>query len=62
VVRYGLSPNYYKITTTQRAAIGLGYAGLVGSLIVAMDVNEQFKKPPEVLVRERELEKSWDMR
>jgi Zn-dependent protease len=58
-----IPPNYYKITTAQRAAIGLGYVGLVGGLIVAMDLNAQFKKPPEVLIQERELlEKSWDMR
>lgn len=42
--------------------IGLGYVGLIGSLALAMDVNERFKKPPEVLVREREAELSWDMR
>jgi hypothetical protein len=42
--------------------IGLGYVGLVGGLALAMDVNERFKKPPEVLVREREGEMYWDMR
>ena len=57
-----IPPNYYRITMAQRAAIGLGYAGLVGGLVLAMDINERFKKPPEVLIRERELEKSWDMR
>jgi Zn-dependent protease len=56
------SPNYYNITPGQRMAIGLGYAGLIGGLALAMDVNERFKKPPEVLMREREMEKSWDMR
>jgi Zn-dependent protease len=57
-----IPPNYYKITPLQRTAIGLGYAGLIGGLALAMDVNERYKKPPEVLERERALEKSWDMR
>jgi Zn-dependent protease len=56
-----MPPNYYKITPYQRAAIGVGYAGLIASLAIAMDVNERFKKPPEVLIREREAEKSWEM-
>jgi len=51
-------PNYYNITTAQRTAIGLGYAGLIGGLAFAMDINQNFKKPPEVLMQE----KSWDMR
>ena len=57
-----IPPGYYAITPMQRAAIGIGYIGLVGGLALAMDVNERFKKPPEVLIRERELEKHWDMR
>lgn len=57
-----IPPNYYRITPAQRGMIGLGYVGLIGSLALAMDVNERFKKPPEVLVREREAELSWDMR
>ena len=57
-----IPPNYYRITPMQRAAIGMGYVGLVGGLALAMDVNERFKKPPEVLIREREMEKHWDMR
>ena len=57
-----IPPNYYRITQAQRGMIGLGYVGLIGSLALAMDVNERFKKPPEVLVREREAEMSWDMR
>jgi Zn-dependent protease len=57
-----IPPNYYRITPMQRGAIGLGYVGLVGSLALAMDVNERFKKPPEVLVREREMEQYYDMR
>jgi len=54
--------NYYKISTMQRTAIGLGYAGLIAGLLLAMDVNQRSKKPPEILLREREMEKSWDMR
>ena len=57
-----LSPNYYKITPGQRAAIGLGYVGLIGSLALAMDINERYKKSPEQLIREREGEMTWDMR
>ena len=57
-----MPPNYYAITPVQRAAIGLGYAGLVGGLALAMDINGRYKKSPEVLIRERELEKTWDMR
>jgi len=56
-----IPPNYYRITPTQRAAIGLGYAGLIGSLALAMDINGRYKKPPEVLIQEREREKSWEM-
>lgn len=57
-----IPPGYYAITPIQRAAIGLGYVGLVGGLALAMDVNERFKKPPEILIREREMEQHWDMR
>lgn len=57
-----IPPNYYRITPAQRGMIGLGYVGLIGSLALAMDVNERFKKPPEVLIRERESEMYWDMR
>ena len=57
-----IPPNYYKITTPQRAAIGLGYAGLIGGLILATDLNHRYQKPPEVLIKEKEMEKSWDMR
>ncbi|KAG7342956.1 hypothetical protein IV203_020901 [Nitzschia inconspicua] len=56
-----MPPNYYKITPYQRAAIGVGYAGLIASLAIAMDVNERFKKPPEVLIRERDGEKTFEM-
>eukprot|EP00529_Nitzschia_sp_RCC80_P019592 CAMPEP_0113481796 /NCGR_PEP_ID=MMETSP0014_2-20120614/22590_1 /TAXON_ID=2857 /ORGANISM="Nitzschia sp." /LENGTH=430 /DNA_ID=CAMNT_0000375297 /DNA_START=63 /DNA_END=1352 /DNA_ORIENTATION=- /assembly_acc=CAM_ASM_000159 len=54
-----LSPNYYKITPGQRAAIGLGYVGLIGSLALAMDINERYKKSPEQLIREQEGETTW---
>lgn len=57
-----IPPGYYRITPMQRGAIGLGYVGLVGGIALAMDINERFKKPPDVLIRERELEKHWDMR
>lgn len=57
-----IPPNYYKITPLQRLGIGLGYAGLIGGLALAMDINEQYKKSPEQLMQEREMEKTWDMR
>jgi len=57
-----MPPNYYKITTLQRGILTGGYFGLVSALIMAMSVNQQHRKPPEVLMHERELEKSWDMR
>jgi len=55
-------PNYYKITMGQRIALTSGYFGLISALIMAMGVNQQYRKPPEVLMREREIEKTWDMR
>ena len=57
-----IPPGYYRITPMQRAAIGVGYIGLAGGLALAMDLNQRYKKPPEVLIREREMEKHWDMR
>ncbi len=57
-----MPPNYYAITPMQRAALGLGYVGLISGLALAMDLNGRYKKSPEVLKREMELEKSWDMR
>lgn len=57
-----MPPNYYKITTLQRGILTGGYFGLVSALILAMSVNQQQRKPPEVLMQERKLEKSWDMR
>jgi len=53
-------PHYYNITKTQRAAITAGYFGLIMALIVAMDANSRYRKPPEVLMGEQR-EKSWDM-
>jgi hypothetical protein len=43
-------------------AITGGYFGLIGALLAAMAINQKSQKPPEVLIRERELEKSFDMR
>ena len=57
-----MPPNYYAITGTQRATLGLGYIGLISGLALAMDMNGRYKKSPEVLKREMELEKTWDMR
>ncbi|GKY94570.1 hypothetical protein MPSEU_000422600 [Mayamaea pseudoterrestris] len=54
-----MPPNYYKITGTQRVALTTGYFGLIGALILAMGVNGQNRKPPEVLIKEREQEKYW---
>lgn len=56
-------PNYYKISSVQRGMITTGYFSLIACLLTAMAVNHNYQKPPEVLIRERELvEKSWDMR
>lgn len=55
-----LPKNYYKITTLQRATLTGGYFGVVAALFGAMALNNEFKKPPEQLEREREL--SFDMR
>jgi len=55
-------PNYYKITTAQRAAITGGYFGLIGALMLAMAANHRYQKPPEVLMKEREKELTFDMR
>lgn len=58
-----LPPNYYKISSTQRVALTASYLGLITSLLIAMDVNQRYRKPPEVLIHERQmLEKSWDFR
>lgn len=50
--------NYFKISNVQRTAISGGYFGLIAALLAAMAVNNEFKKPPEVL----EQEKFWDER
>jgi len=55
-------PNYYKITNGQRLAITGGYFGLIAALLGAMAINHRSQKPPEVLIREKEMEKSFDMR
>lgn len=57
-----LPPNYYRITAAQRSAMTAGYFGLVAALVVAMDANQRYRKPPEVLIHEREMEQHWDMR
>lgn len=57
-----MPPNYYAISSVQRATLGLGYIGLISGLALAMDLNGRYKKSPEVLQREREFEKTWDMR
>jgi hypothetical protein len=44
----------------QRAVLTGGYFGLVTALMGAMALNQQYQKPPEVLMREREM--SFDMR
>ena len=56
-----MPPNYYQITQGQRLAITGGYFGLIGALLVAMAINQQSQKPPEVLKREQQ-EKTFDMR
>ena len=55
-----MPPNYYKITTPQRAMLTTGYFGMIGGLILAMGINANNRKPPEVLIREREQEKFWN--
>jgi Zn-dependent protease len=58
-----LPPNYYRITNAQRAVLAGGYFGLIITLVAAMDANQKYRKPPEVLIREREFEeRSWDFR
>jgi Zn-dependent protease len=58
-----IPPNYYRISTTQRAVLTGGYFGLVGALIAAMAYNNQRRKSPELLQREKMLtERSWDER
>jgi len=45
-------PNYYRITSGQRAAITGGYFGLVGALFAAMAWNRQYMMTPEQLQRQ----------
>jgi len=44
-----MPPGYYKITGGQRAALGVGYAGLIAFLIVAMNMNAKRKMPHQSL-------------
>ena len=55
-------PNYYKITSGQRLVITGGYFGLIAALLGAMAINQRSQKPPEVLIQEQQMEKSFDMR
>jgi Zn-dependent protease len=56
-----LPPNYYKIPPYKRIGVTFAYVGLIAALLAAMDANQRYRKPPEVLIREQQ-EKSWDMR
>lgn len=56
-----IPPGYYNVSMNQRATMTVGYFGLIAALITAMHINNQSRKPPEVLVREAELEKRWEM-
>lgn len=56
-----LPPNYYKIPPYKRIGVTVAYVGLIAALLAAMDANQRYRKPPEVLIREQQ-EKSWDMR
>jgi len=56
-----LPPNFYKITTTQRAALTGSYFGLVMVLLILMEQNQRHRKSPELLIKERELnEPMWN--
>lgn len=54
-----LPPGYYNVPLEKRAMMTAGYVGLIVALVAAMDANHRYRKSPEVLIRERELEKSW---
>jgi len=56
-----IPPGYYNVTMAQRATMTVGYFGLIVALVAAMDANNRYRKPPEVLMKEQQ-EKSWDMR
>lgn len=57
-----LPPNYYKISLVQRSVLTASYFGLVAALLAAMSANQVYRKSPEALIREREMETAWDMR
>lgn len=57
-----MPPNYYRISSVQRAVLTASYFGLVVALLTGMAANHRHQKPPEVLMRERQLETAWDMR
>jgi Zn-dependent protease len=58
-----IPPNYYRISSMQRATLTGGYFGLVGALIAATAYNNHRRKSPQVLQRERmHMERSWDER
>merc|ERR1712183_23384 len=40
---------YYQISSDERTKITFGYFGLIGSLLVAMAVNDKYKKSPRRL-------------
>ena len=50
--------NYYNISLAQRVALTGGYFGLVGALFAAMALNNEFRKPPEVLEQEKSSDES----
>uniref|UniRef100_A0A7S2A3Z5 Peptidase M50 domain-containing protein n=1 Tax=Ditylum brightwellii TaxID=49249 RepID=A0A7S2A3Z5_9STRA len=49
-----LPRNYYNISNMQKLGVTGGYFGVIGALLLAMEVNAQYKKSPETLQRERE--------
>lgn len=53
-----LPPNYYNVSVAKRALMTTGYFGLIVALVAALDNNQRYRKPPEVLMREREVEKT----
>lgn len=57
-----LPRNYYKISFQKRVAMTGGYFGLIAALIAASDINQRYRKPPELLMMEREGEKMFDLR
>jgi Zn-dependent protease len=53
-----LPPNFYRITQTQKMVIGGSYVGLIGILLSAMALNENYKKSPELLQYEQRVASS----